>query len=131
MKNLKTLHGTTAVLISLLGCIYCGSGGQRVTSVAVSPGAATVTSVMGTIQFTAMGTFSNNMKQMLTSSNGLTFMSSNTTIATINSSGMAQCLMAGGGPVTITASIPIAMGSTSMMMGSTAMIQGTAVLTCM
>jgi len=130
MKNLKTLHGMIAVLISLLGCIYCGTGGQRVMSVAMSPGTATVMS-MGTVQFTAMGTFSNNMKQMLTSSNGLTFMSSNTTIATINSSGMAQCLMAGGGPVTITASIPIAMGSTSMMMGSTAMIQGTAVLTCM
>src|SRR5215471_10478393 len=130
MKNLKTLHVTTAVLISLLGCIYCGSGGQRVTSVAVSPGTATVMSLMGTVQFTAMGTFSNNMRQMLTSSNGLTWMSSNTTIASINSSGTAQCLMAGG-PVTITASIPMAMGSTSMMMASTAMIQGTAVLTCM
>ena len=130
MKNLTTVHGMIAVLISLLGCIYCGSGGQRVTSVAVTPGTATVTSVMGTVQFTAVGTFGNNMRQMLTSSNGLTWMSSNTTIATIDSSGRAQCLMPGG-PVTITASIPIAMGSTSMMMGSTAMIQGTGVLTCM
>src|SRR5215467_16266752 len=123
MKTPQTLHGMIAVLISLLGCIYCGSGSQRLMSIAVSPGTATVMSLMGTVQFTAMGTFSNNTTQMVTSSNGLTWMSSNTTIATINSSGTAQCLMAGG-PVTITASIPLAMGST-------AMIKGTAVLTCM
>ena len=123
MKNLKTLLGMLAVLISILVCIYCGSGSTRLMSIAVNPGTATVMSLMGTVQFTAMGTFSNIMRQMLTSSNGLTWMSSNTTIATINSSGTAQCLMAGG-PVTITASVPMAMGSNPMM-------KGTAVLTCM
>jgi hypothetical protein len=92
-------------------------------SIAVNPGTATAMSLTGTVQFTAMGTFNNNTRQMMTSSNGLTWMSSNTTIATINSSGMAQCLMAGG-PVTITASVPMAMGSNPMM-------KGTAVLTCM
>jgi len=129
MKNLKTLLGMLAVLISILGCIYCGSGTTRLMSIAVNPGTATVMSLMGSVQFTAMGTFNNNTRQMMTSSNALTWMSSNTTIATINSSGTAQCFMAGG-PVTITASIPMTMSSTPMM-GSTSMITGTAVLTCM
>jgi uncharacterized protein YjdB len=123
MKKSNTLLGMLAVLILLLGCIYCGSGSNRLMSIAVSPATATAMSPTGTVQFTAMGKFSNNTTQMMTSSNSFTWMSSNTTIATINSSGMAQCMMAGGA-VTITASVPMAMGSTLM-------IKGTAVLTCM
>ncbi len=126
-KMKRALAAAGALLVLLIGT-YCGSGNHRLMSIAVKPGSASVMTVSGTTQFTAVGMFSNQSTRTLTISDGLTWMSSNTAVATINGSGMAQCMMAGG-PVTITASAPSGTGST--MMGTSMMIQGTAMLTCM
>ncbi|MGB0037203.1 MAG: Ig-like domain-containing protein, partial [Candidatus Acidiferrales bacterium] len=68
-------------------------------SIAVTPATAT-TPVSQTQQFTATGHFSDGSIQDLTAT--VTWTSSNTSIATINTSGLATGVIAGG-PVTITA----------------------------
>src|SRR5215469_18331236 len=122
MNAYKIALGISAVLIVALASTSCGGGsGSHLMSITVSPATAMAASPMGTVQFTAMGMFSNQMTRALTASDGLTWTSSNSTMAMINGSGMAQC-MTPGGLVTITASVP-ASG------GSMAMIQGKATLT--
>ena len=69
------------------------------TSIAVTPSNPTI-SVEGTQQFTAMGTYSNNTTSVIT--NSVTWTSSDTTIATINSSGLATGVSAGNATITAT-----------------------------
>ena len=114
-----------AALIVLGIGTYCGtSRSNRLMSITVTPNTATaMMNSISTVQFTAMGRFSNNMTRMLTAADGLMWMSSNSMMATVNNAGMAQCMTAGG-PTTITATAPSINGSTMMM-------KGTAILSCM
>lgn len=129
------------IMVTLL--LACGNDHPNVSklmSVAVSPSTATVSmrgsmlsmgSSMGTMTFTAIGKFDNNSSRMLSRTDGLTWMSTNTMIATIDMNGVATCVSAG--VVRITASVPVSM---TMIMNknsqsATAMVSGTATLTCM
>ena len=103
----------------------CGSGGPKVHAVTIAPNpAGSTSSPQGQISFAATGMMSNNTTRALTSSNGLLWGSSNTTIATINSDGVATCLAPG--TVTITATAP-----DNLNKGSNApAVSGTATLNC-
>ena len=61
-------------------------------------------STQGTVGYSATGIFSNNSSRMLTAADGLSWRTSDTTIASINDVGMASCNAPG--KVTITASAP-------------------------
>ncbi|HEX3105190.1 MAG TPA: hypothetical protein VHQ22_12130 [Terriglobales bacterium] len=64
--------------------------GQNMEGIKIAPATATAVSPAGTVQFAAMGKFSNNAIRMLTATDNLTWMSSSTTMVSINSAGMAQ-----------------------------------------
>lgn len=72
-------------------------------SITVSPNPATIFGVTGTQAFTALGTFSDSSQRDVSSL--CTWASSNTSIATINGSGIASAV-AIGGPVNITCTDP-------------------------
>jgi len=96
MKNL--LVPVALILVSLLTACSSNSSPQ-LTSIQVTPATPSVAAGL-TQQFTAMGMYSNNTTQNLTST--ATWSSSNTSLATISSAGLATT-KAAGGPVTISA----------------------------
>ena len=69
------------------------------TSIAITPSNPTI-SAGNTQQFTATGTYSNNTTSVIT--NSVTWTSSDNTIATINSSGLASGVSAGDATVVAT-----------------------------
>jgi hypothetical protein len=79
-------------------------------SIAITPTSPTVSSSQGTQQFTATGTFQDGTTQNLTSQ--VQWSSSNTSVATINSAGLASLLISGSGQsTTITASVTTSSGA--------------------
>ncbi|PYX09658.1 MAG: hypothetical protein DMG88_05310 [Acidobacteria bacterium] len=85
--------------------VACGAGHPRLTSIAVSPSSATASSSpQGQVGFTATGTFTDHSSRELHVTDGLTWKSSNTVVATIDDTGEATCVSPG--PVTITATAP-------------------------
>jgi hypothetical protein len=95
MKNL--LLSVVVVFAGLLA--GCSSGSPTLQSIAVTPAAPSVAAGL-TQQFKAVGTYSNNSTQDLTST--ATWSSSNTAVATI-SGGLAKGITANATAVTITA----------------------------
>ncbi len=118
----KGVGARTWLLVSLccfgFGVVGCGGGGNSTTNtqpaptlnlIAITPPSPSVT-VGQTQQFKAMATFSDNSTKDVT---GLaTCRSSDTTIATITSSGLATSLKVGS--VTITGTLQTVNGSTSL-----------------
>ena len=80
------------------------------TSIAITPSNPTI-SAGNTQQFTATGTYSNNTTSVIT--NSVTWTSSDNTIATINSSGLASGVSAGD--ATVIATSGSVSGSTTLM----------------
>ena len=116
MKNLSAV--TLVVLLVLaVASLSCGSGSHLV-SIAVSPNPATI-NAPGSIQFTAIGSFSDGTMKVLSSANW-TFSSPSSEI-TVSTSGLATCGVQGG-PVaedaTVTASIAGLSGSTMLSCNS-------------
>ena len=112
--------GLPAVLIILLSSLVgCGGGGASspppppptptLKSIAVTPANSSI-AVAATVQFTATGTFSDASTQNITSS--ATWSSSATSVATINTAGLATGASAGS--TTITAISGEVSGSTSL-----------------
>jgi hypothetical protein len=104
MNRMKSVLIVVAcgVLALLLGC---GGSADTIQSVQISPPQGQGTAPNGAVGFTATGTFKNNQSRLLTSQDGLTWTSSNTTVATINPlTGQAICLTEGS--AIITASVP-------------------------
>jgi hypothetical protein len=100
--------------LTLAGCGGNSMPSRTLVNIAVQPGNGEATAPTGTLPFTATGTFD----QPPTTKDNLSaqWLSSDTTIATIDSAtGLATCIVVGG-PVIITA--------------SSGMKQGTAQLTC-
>jgi trimeric autotransporter adhesin len=117
--------GSTTITASVTGSTVTGSTTLTVTAVVVVP---TLTSIVvapvtpsvaagQTVQFSAMGTYSDGSTQVLTST--ATWSSSNTAVATIAAGGLATTLIQG------TSTITAAVGSVS---GTTLLTVGPAVL---
>jgi hypothetical protein len=112
------------ILVLAAGCLgvlflsACGGGGSNangtLTSITVAPATATISNG-GTQQYTATGNYSNGTHQNLTSS--VTWSSSSTTVATINSAGLATG--AGPGSTTITATSGSVSGTAALTVQGT------------
>lgn len=116
-----------------LGCGSMYSNSNRVLqSVMVMPANASAQNfTMGQVQFTATGTFSQPPSPAPVSFQPPytgNWSSSNLSIATINQSGMAQCVAGAAGKVTITAEVS-SNSATGMGQMSTA-VSGKAILVC-
>jgi uncharacterized protein YjdB len=111
--------------------IACGAGHPTITSIAVAPSSATSAVDPNThVQFTATATFSNSSSRDLTVADGLTWSSSNNSIATIDDGGSATCVSVG--QVTITASAPSDLTITvnNGVHNTSPQVNGTAQLNC-
>lgn len=85
--------------------VACGAGHPTITHMTVSPATATaLLSPPSDVQYTATATFSNNSSRELTLADGLSWSTSNTSIATISTGGSASCKAVG--TVTVTATAP-------------------------
>ena len=102
------ISGILLLAASCLGILFmaaCSGGGSNannptLTSISVTPATATLSNG-GTQQYTATGTYSNNTQQDITGT--VTWSSSTTTVASINSAGLATAAASGSGMTTITA----------------------------
>ena len=92
------------VLFLLLLSVACGAGHPNLKSINVTPATATA-NTQGSVGFTATGIFTDNSSRTLTPPDGLSWRSSNTSVASVNDLGMASCNAPGS--VTITASAPV------------------------
>lgn len=83
----------------------CGAGHPTINHLTVAPQTASApVSPRTDVQFTVTATFDNNDSRELTIADGLTWSTSNTSIATISDTGSATCV--GVGPVSVTAKAP-------------------------
>src|SRR5271168_4031647 len=100
----------------------CSSGNSTSTPPAVTLVSITVTPANSTVPvgtltpFTATGTYSNNTTQDLTAT--ATWMSSNTTVATIAAGGVATALTTSATAITITATSGTVSGNTGLTVGA-------------
>jgi uncharacterized repeat protein (TIGR01451 family) len=106
---LVTINSTNGVAASTQSAPLSGTGISLV-SIAVTPVNPSVIAT-NTVQFTATGTFNDNGTQNLT--NSVIWASSSTGIATINTTGLATGVTAGG-PITITATSGNTFGTTQL-----------------
>ena len=112
--------------------IACGAGHPTITQITVAPATSTApVSPPTNVQFTATATFTNNSSRNLTVADGLTWSTSNSSIATINDNGNATCVAVG--QVTITAKAPADLNLTinNGVNNTSPTVSGTAQLTCM
>jgi Bacterial Ig-like domain (group 2) len=112
-------------------CLACGAGHPTITKITVTPQSAT--SPLGpqsNTVFTASATFTNNTSRQLTQADGLSWSTSNTSIATIDDSGSATCQAQG--QVTITAQAPADLNLTinNGINNTSPKVTGTAQLNC-
>ena len=111
--------------------IACGAGHPKIVSITVTPSTATAPTIPPTdVQFTATATFDNQSSRELTIADGLTWTTSNSSIATINTNGSATCVAPG--PVTITATAPSELNITvnNGINNTSTNVSGTAQLMC-
>lgn len=114
-----------------VGWMACGAGHPTIQSITVTP--QTATSPLGPQSdtvFTATATFTNNTSRELTVADGLTWSTSDNTIATINDNGSASCKAQG--QVTITAKAPADLNLTinNGINNTSPNVTGTAQLNC-
>jgi len=93
------------ISITAVAWLGCGAGHRTITQLTVSPQmASSPVSPPTDVQYTVTATFDNNTSRELTVADGLTWSTSNTSIATISDNGSATCV--GVGLVNITAQAP-------------------------
>jgi len=120
---------TLVALVGLTLLLACGGSADTIVSVQISPQQAQGTVPSGAANFTATGIFKSNQSRLLTSQDGLSWSSSNSAVATINSfTGQATCLTVG--TVTITASVPSDLTFNVGAHSSSNTVNGTAGLQC-
>ena len=121
MKLMSSPFSLVLAVAALL--IGCGAGHLEIVSITVTPtmGGAPIIPPAD-VEFTATATFDNQSSGELTDADGLTWTTSNSTIATIDNDGSATCIAPGA--VTITATAPSELNNTSIN------VSGTAQLTC-
>ena len=109
--------------------VACGAGHANLKSINVTPASA-VAHVNGTLGFTAMGIFTDNSSRTLTPADGLSWRSSNPTVASIDDAGLATCNSTG--QVTVTASAPMNLQLTvnNGISNTAQTIRGTGTLNC-
>ena len=123
MKHLPVL------LLSLLAMAACGAGHPNLKSITVTPTSA-IAKFQGSVGYSATGIFSDNSSRQLTVADGLSWRSSDPTIAGINDVGMASCNATG--QVSVTASAPqnLQLTVNNGITNTAQTIRGNGILTC-
>lgn len=125
MKYVLTVLAYAGVAVLLA----CGGSSDNIKTVQVNPQQAEGTAPSGAVGFTATGTFESGQSRLLTSQDGINWVSSNTTVASINPlTGQATCLTEGG--ATITAAVPSDLTYQGGGHTSSTNVSGTASLQC-
>jgi trimeric autotransporter adhesin len=101
LKPLLLISGI-ALALSITGCSGGSTTGTTLSSIALSPSAATSIAISATQQFSAIGTYSDSSTQDISSD--VTWASSNTGVATVSSAGLATAVAAGTTNITATLS---------------------------
>ena len=110
----------------------CGAGHRKLSSISITPTSATATTASrGTAEFTAKGIFDDNSSRTLTQADGLTWDTTNHTIATISDSGTATCNAVGVVHVVGTAPVDLNLTISNGIQNTSTKISGSAQLTCM
>jgi hypothetical protein len=111
----------TCGLLCTAGMVFTSCGDSKtlrhLISLSVTPGNVEAVAPTGTAQFTATGTF--DQAPITDTSVAVQWTTSDSTVATVDASGIATCLAAGG-PITVTAS----------GQGATGTVSASALLTC-
>lgn len=111
--------------------VACGAGHPRLTSIAVSPSSATASSSpQGQVGFTATGTFTDRSSRELHVTDGLTWKSSNTVVATIDDTGEATCVSPGSVTITATAPADLQITVSNGVQNTSPKVSGNAMLNC-
>ncbi len=110
-KRGSVVLGLLSILCILL-LAACGSSTPNLTAIVVAPSSAPV-NIGQTQQYTATGQYSDGTSKDITSNSSITWASASTSIATINSTGLATGK--GAGSVTITASLGNVSGQAQLM----------------
>ena len=111
--------------------VACGAGHPRLTSIAVSPSSATASSSpQGQVGFTATGTFTDHSSRELHVTDGLTWKSSNTVVATIDDTGEATCVSPGSITITATAPADLQITVSNGVQNTSPKVSGNAMLNC-
>jgi hypothetical protein len=112
--------------------IACGAGHPTITSITVSPATASAgVNPPQDVQFTATAIFNNNTSRELTIADGLTWSTSNNTIATISDNGSATCKVVGQTNVTAQAPAELNLTVNNGVNNTSPQVTGTAQLTCL
>ena len=128
MARIKVLVPTTLLLAGVaLVSSACGNESPRLLqSVSVTPAAADAQSYPdGQVQFTPMGNYSQPPSPSALTQAGWSLSDSN--IATLSQSGLAQCIAGASGVVTVKASVSAPCSGTGC---TAALLSGTAQLSC-
>jgi Protein of unknown function (DUF3443)/Bacterial Ig-like domain (group 2) len=116
--KLNKLAFLLPIILLVFGCGGGGGGSSRtLVSIAVTPSNPSI-AIGTTQQFTAMGTFSDNITQDITS--GVTWTSSGTGVATISAAGLATSVATG--TTTISASSGAVSGTTALTVTTVALV---------
>jgi hypothetical protein len=123
-------------LIALLPTAFlllgCGAGHRKLTAIDVSPVAAAANaSTRDTVQYTATGKFDDNSTRTLTVADGLSWKSSNPSLASIGDTGKATCLLSGIVMITATAPVDLTITVSTNVQNTSPKISGSASLNCM
>lgn len=128
--KLKPLH--VLVLSALaVALVACGAGHPTISSITVTPATASAPISPATdVQYTATAIFTDKTSRELTVADGLTWTSSNTSIATINDGGSATCIAVGQVTITATAPSDLTIQVSNGVQNTSPKVSGTAQLTC-
>jgi hypothetical protein len=131
MKSLQMAGALVIAALLVVLLLGCGAGHRKLVKIAVSPTTATaMSSTKASVTFAATGTFDNNSSRELSRVDGLTWMSSNTAVATIDSSGVATCFAPGAVTITATAPVDLVITVGTTVSTTSPKISGSANLSC-
>ncbi len=112
--------------------VACGAGHPTISSLVVTPATATAPVTPRTdVQYTATATFTDKSSRELSVADGLTWTTSNSSIATISDTGSATCLAVGQVTVTATAPSDLTITVSNGLSNTSPKVSGTATLSCL
>jgi hypothetical protein len=123
--------GITLACAGVALALACGAGHPTIQSVQVSPQNAQAQSPNGEVGFTARGTFANGDSRELTAVDDLDWITSNNTIATVDSTtGQATCKAPGTVIVTVQVPADLEITVNNGVHNTSNKVSGTATLVC-
>lgn len=114
-----------------IAMIACGAGHPTISSITVTPATATAPiSPRTDVQYTATATFTDKSSRELSVADGLTWTTSNSSVATISDTGSATCLAVGQVTITATAPSDLTITVNNGVNNTSPKVNGTAQLSC-